>query len=306
MTPEQYRSVAVTDVDVPLTEEALWDLLRDRQAYRRTRYVVARHGEQVAVAELDKPDEVDLFVDIVGVRLLAGRDETVLVERPEVDTAVPSQLAKVAADLPGVRCVVVRGRYQHVSFILDARPRRVHVLDVAPPRPAKLVDQVERLLDTAESLPPTLCLPQVVDLDDLARAHPAEHYLLPCRGGGVSVPGAAVSYLDEVPAPADWTLIGCERSRQIHAHFYPDLAARVPQVDFCPAALAAARPLPPGEARLTKCCLLETRVETRGDTVVVPWGASLEQVAEGLTTAGALAEQRRETPADAPAPEPTA
>src|SRR5690606_2871149 len=83
VTPEQYRSVPVTGRHGPLTEEALWDLLRDRQAYRRTRYVVARHGEQVAVAELDKPDEVDLFVDIVGVRLLAGPDETVLVERPE-------------------------------------------------------------------------------------------------------------------------------------------------------------------------------------------------------------------------------
>jgi len=302
VTPEQYRAVAVTDVDVPLTEEALWAHLRDRQAYRRTRYVVARRGGQVAVAELDTRADGDLFVDIVGLRLLAGPDETVLVDRPEVDTAVPSQLAAVATELPGVRCVVVRGRYQHVSFIVDARPRRVHVLDVAPPWPAKLVDQVERLLDTAESLPPTLCLPQVIDLDDLARAHPADHYLLPCRGSGVSVPGATVSYLDEVPEPAEWTLIGCERSRQIHAHFYPDLAARVPQVDFCPAARAAAQPLPAGEARLTKCCLLETHVETRGDTVVVPWGASLEQVAEGLATAGELAEQR----SDAPTPEPTA
>jgi hypothetical protein len=44
-----------------------------------------------------------------------------------------------------------------------------------------------------------VCVPQVVDLEDLAAAAPARHYLLPCRGGGMSVPGAMISYLDEVP-----------------------------------------------------------------------------------------------------------
>ncbi len=292
MTPEQYRSVAFTDVDVPLTPDALRALLTSRLAYRRTRYVIARHEGAVAIVELLRPDEEDLFGPVTDVRVLAGPDETVLVERPDVDTGVPSQLARVALEHPDARGVVVRGRYQHVNFILDEVPRRVHVLDVAPPRPAKLVDQVERLLDTAEELPATLCVPQVVDLDDLARRHPADHYLLPCRGGGITVPDAAVSYLDEVPPPADWTLIGCERSRQIHDHFYPDRAADVPQVDLCPAKLATTLPLPPGDARLTKCCLLETHVETRGDTVVVPWGATFAQVAEGLRAASDLAATR--------------
>ena len=36
---------------------------------------------------------------------------------------------------------------------------------------------------------------------------------------------------------------------------------------------------------LTKCCLLEDRVASDGDTVVVPWGASLAQIKEGLRLA---------------------
>ena len=36
---------------------------------------------------------------------------------------------------------------------------------------------------------------------------------------------------------------------------------------------------------LTKCCLLEDRVASDGDTVVVPWGASLAQISEGLRLA---------------------
>ena len=43
---------------------------------------------------------------------------------------------------------------------------------------------------------------------------------------------------------------------------------------------ASARP--DGTAVLTKCCLLEDRIERDGDRVVVPWGASLGQVGEAL------------------------
>jgi hypothetical protein len=33
---------------------------------------------------------------------------------------------------------------------------------------------------------------------------------------------------------------------------------------------------------LTKCCMLEDRIERSGALVVVPWGASLEEVRQGL------------------------
>lgn len=287
MIPEQYRTVAVTDVPVPLTEEALRAHLVSRGAYRRTHYVVARNGGEVALAELVKAGETELFEDVLDVRLLAAPDETVLLHRPEVDTGVPSQLARVAAeDAPGKRCVVVHGRYEHVNFILDPDPLRLHVLDVAPPWPAKLVDQVARVLDTAEDLPPVVVVDEVVSLDDLVEAAPpASHYLMPCRGGGIVRPDAQVSYLDEVPPAAAWTLVGCARSRAIHDHFYPEQADGLRQIDICPVNLAAARPLPPGAVRLIKCCLLESHVETRGTTVVVPWGASFAQIREGLDAA---------------------
>ena len=95
------------------------------------------------------------------------------------------------------------------------------------------------------------------------------------------------------PHRADWTLVGCARSRAIHDHFYPDQAGSLRQIDICPATLAAdAAAAAPGTARLTKCCLLEDHIETRGDTVVVPWGASFTLVREGLAAAAALAAPR--------------
>jgi hypothetical protein len=112
-----------------------------------------------------------------------------------------------------------------------------------------------------------------VHLADLAAHRPSAHYLLPCRGSGGEVPGAQVSYLDEHPERADWTLLGCARSRQIHRHFYGD---DPPTVDFCPKA-----DLGPGPV-LTKCCLQESHVESGDGWASVPWGSSLKQVEEAL------------------------
>lgn len=280
LVPERYREVSVTDVDVPLEESALRALLMSRPVYRRTTYVLVRAGASAALVEVDKRESDGLFWDVTDVRLLAGPDRTAWVVRPDLDPGVPSDLARAAAAAgPGARCVVLEGRYGHISFVLDSAPVRLRVLDVAPPHPAKLFDQVERLLATAEDLPEVLPVAQVVELGDLVPEGAAGDYLLPCRGAGMQVPGTQVHYLDEVPAHRDWTLLGCARSQAIHEALY---GARAPQVDTCPRALARAVDVPADEVLLTKCCLLEDHVEVDGRTVVVPWGASFGHLREAL------------------------
>ncbi len=87
--------------------------------------------------------------------------------------------------------------------------------------------------------------------------------------------GASTAYLDERPERRPWTLIGCERSQQIHEWSYGE---RAEQVDICPRNRTGGT-----GAILTKCCLLESHIETDGGRVVVPWGASLSQISEALT-----------------------
>jgi len=284
LVPAQYREVSVTEVPVPLEEDALRGYLVGRDVYRRTRYVIARHGAAAMVAEVSKESGQPLFSPVTELTVLAKAEETVLADAPGVDTAVPTQLARVAREqAPGARCVIVRGLYGHVSFILDPAPVRIRVLEVVPPWPPKLVDQLSRVLDLAEDLPPVELVPELVDLRDLAGRHPAARYLFPCRAGQSAPEAADVSYLDEIPDRKPWTLVGCARSRAIHDWFYGD---DVPQVDMCPRNLAARRAGKAGTGpMLTKCCLLEDRVAADEDTVVVPWGASLAQIREGLCLA---------------------
>jgi hypothetical protein len=292
LVPSAYRSVSVADVPVPLDEASLRAHLTGRPAYRHTRYLIARRGEASAVVEVTKESGQPLFSPITSVTLIAGPEEAAFVDAPEADTAVPTQLARVAARCaPRARCVIVRGRYGHVSFIADPAPVRIGVLEVVPPRPAKLVDQLSRVLDVADDLPPVELVPGLVDLAALARGRPAGHYLFPCRAGQAAVDGARVSYLDEVPPRAPWTLVGCARSRAIHDWFYGGPAGTV---DMCPRALAGRDRPGRTDCLLTKCCLLEDRVVADGSLVVVPWGASLAEVREGLVVAlraGSMARQ---------------
>lgn len=284
LVPRRYREVSVTDVDGPLEPVALRRRFLGRPAYRRTGFIVARADDRAAVLRIRKGSTEPLFSPIEEVEVLAGPDETVIVHAPEVDTAVPTQLAVAAAGrAPGARCVVVHGRYEHVNFILEPVPVPIRIVEVVPPEPPKLVDQVHRVLETAEDLPPLQPEPELVDLVALARSRPSERYLFPCRGSGIVPEGARVDYLDKRPPRADWTLVGCSRSLEIHRFAYGD---EPPFVDMCPRALAAPAPGP----TLTKCCLLEDAVEREGLVVIVPWGASYPQVREGLAALMAVAE----------------
>jgi hypothetical protein len=287
LVPSQYRNVSVAEVPAALDEESLRAYLLGRPVYRRTRYVVARRAGASAVVEVSKESEVPLFSPVVEMSVLARPDETAFVDAAETDTAVPTQLARVAAErAPGARCVIVRGRYGHVSFILDPAPIRIRVVEVVPPWPPKLADQLSRVLDLAEDLPPVELVPYLVDLDELAATRPARHYLFPCRAGEPAQDqrraATEVSYLDEIPERAPWTLVGCARSRSIHDWFY---GGDVPMVDMCPRKLAESDAPPTAMPVITKCCLLEDRVSSEAGLVVVPWGASVAQIREGLQLA---------------------
>lgn len=284
--PTAYREVSVAHVEFALTPENLLGHFLGRECYRRTRYVVVRRGDDTALVGVEPADPEPLFSPAASVSVLALPADTVDVRDPEIDSGVPSQLAKAAARHPGARAVVVEGRYSHVSFLLDPDPLRVRVREVVPPHPAKLLDQAQRVLDVADDLPPILLEPELIELDSLAGDDPV--VLLPCRGAGIRLEGRETHYLDERPPGRDWALLGCVRSRQIHRWFY---GRGAPGPDTCPRALA-----PTVGPLLTKCCLLEDRIDLDGDVAVVPWGASLAQVGDALR---ALA--RRSDPAWAPA-----
>ncbi|MEU7895757.1 hypothetical protein AB0B45_23235 [Nonomuraea sp. NPDC049152] len=274
MIPRAYRDVSVARVDRP---DDLRRLFLGREAYRRTRFLVVRDDEGgTSLLRVEKESDEPLFSPIKTVEVLARPEECAYVLAPEADTAVPSTLARIALSrAPGVRAVVVEGLYGHVSFIVNPDPLRLAVQEVVPPEPPKLLDQVRRLLEVAEDLPPIVPVADTVTFEKLALQAPAECYLLPCSGSGVTVADVPTAYLDRRPELRSWVMLGCARSREIHEWFYGERAATV---EICPR-LRARDPRVP---TLTKCCLLEDRIEYADRLVVVPWGATLAQVRTAL------------------------
>jgi hypothetical protein len=275
--PLPYRQVSVQPYAGALTEAAILEHLRGRDSYRRTRFVILQQGAACAVAWVDRESEAPLFSPISDAAVLALPATCIWVEDPAVDTANPSDLA-AAARRHGAgesATVVVRGMDGHVNFIHRPRPIQVRVVEVVPPEPPKLLRMARQVLTYAE-LPAIELRAEPIDLRDLARQAPdAEAYLIPCRASGLEF-AAPTYFLDERPERHNWTMLACERSCQIHRHFYGE--ADAPRIDFCPRNLAR----PDGSPTLIKCCLLEDRVEIDGQCAIVPWGASLKHVQAAL------------------------
>jgi hypothetical protein len=273
-----YRGLSVQEVGIPLVELDLMPFLLGREVYRRTDYLVLRNGAQTALVAVRKTSTEPLFSPVVEARVLAGPAQVVSINSPETDVGNATALADAALAhrRAGARAYVVQGRYEHVNFIWDPTPVRVRVTEVIPPEPPKLFTMAEQVVAFDEDLPPVDLVLDAVDIHELAAVNPAPRYLLPCRGSGVDL-GGEVAFLDtRPPGRQDWLLIGCERSLQLHQHFYGD---EPPRVDICPRRRAERSH---NEPTLAKCCLLERGVDLDGSTAIVPWGSNLDEIRSAL------------------------
>ena len=253
------------------------EVLLSREGYRRTEFIVLRRDDgAAALVRIDFASREALFNPITSVEWLAGPDDCAYVVRPDVDTANATALAEVALSAGSATICVVEGLYQHVNFIIRACPLEVRLIDVVPPGPPRLLDLARQAITIDEDLPPVRLVPELLDVRTLASGTDEGHFLLPCQGSGVDLPGT-VDYLDQRPARADWTLVGCERSRQLHRWFYGDEPDR--QVELCPDRLT---PADAGTRTLLRCCLLERGIRVEGQRAVVPWGTNLSEVQSAL------------------------
>ncbi len=276
--PSEYRQVAVSYETTDLDEETLRHRFIGRDAYVRTRFIVVRSAEQTALIEVTKTSDSELFSPIDGVRVLATPEECLDIEEPDVDVGVASQFCRIADRHPDRRCLIVEGRYSHISFLLNPKPLWITLIDIVPPGPSKLADQAKRMLDVAEDLPPVGLRVNEIDSLELLTSEddgPTNNLLFPCRTTGVEFAGTDVSFLDQRPPPhPDWTLVGCQRSVQIHASFY-DFEPTT--IDVCPRRFLEP-PQSASDPTLTRCCQLQRGSEELHRTVLVPWGSSLAEV----------------------------
>ena len=223
-----YRGVSVQDA-AGLDERTLREWLIGRRVYRRTEFIVAAGDGEHAVVQVSHAVGEDVLATVEDVRVLDG--PIAFIADPSVDTANASQMARAA--------LTSRRRSARVHRPGTLRARELHRRAGSDPgprarggaaEPPKLLEMARAVVDYDEDLPPVQLTFAPIDLRSLAAA-PGRRYLFPCRCSGLE--RRTVDFLDAgPPEPADWTLIGCERSRQIHVALYGREPAD--RVDFCP------------------------------------------------------------------------
>jgi len=280
MFPSHCKEVSVRSVDFELTEDRIRGFLRGKRAYIRTRFFVFNSGDSWAVAEVDKAQENSVLKGISAVRILSLPDETSFVDDPSLEVLSASVMGALQRKM-GTRCVVVRGRAEHISFFVDEEPKMLTIFDVVPPSPSKLVSMVDSVL---ESDLQDVCVSYSVieaDLNEIAASVTSGSVMFPCRASGLRSP-LPTHYLDETKDLPEGvldgvSLVGCSLSARIFKAVY----GREPRLlNMCPKDLAKARGI--DGPVLVKCCRVKEGFEVDGRIAVVPWGTRSSEVAAAL------------------------
>lgn len=267
------KDVSMHDVDIPLDREHISELMRGWTAYVRTDDLVLRNGDSYAVVRLVKSQEPGLFRKVVDFEILSLPEETVYVEKPDMDVLNTPALAALQARHPG-KAVVVRGMFSHINFIKDIEPQRLMVVDNVPPSPAKLGVLVDVALGSGFVDHPIVKEERIIDMAEKVSEVRTGAVMFPCRVSNLHA-DIPFCFLDDAPEdPGDVTLIGCHLSQRIFRSLYD---RDVPFVNVCPADY-----IEPGVKTIVKCCKVKQGHELDGDVVRVPWGATVPEVVDAI------------------------
>ena len=267
------KDVSMRDVDVPLDEYSIGDLMGSWTSYVRTDDLVLRNGDDYAVVELLKAPGNGLFRKVVGYRIVSLPGDTVFLDLPDLDVLNTPALAAVQAEHPG-KAVVVRGMFSHINYIKDVVPQRLVVVDNVPPSPSKLGMLVRMALASGYVDHPIVPEDRIIDMADKLSEVGTDAVMFPCRVSNLSA-DIPYYFLDDAPEVDDEvTLIGCHLSKRIYTALY---GGDVPFINVCPADY-----VDPSEKTIVKCCKVKTGHELDGNVVRVPWGATVPEVVEAL------------------------
>ncbi len=280
MFPKHCKEVSLKKVSFPLTEEEILKNLIGKPTYKKTKFMVLNNEKDWAVVSIQRPETKELFSNIESIDIISLPESTLYIEDPEIDVLSPTSMLEKAEEM-GTKTLVLKGKFEHISFIHDEKVQPLRVLEVVPPEPPKLVDMVKKILYSGSINKPVKIIPEILDLRDLIQDCKNPSIVFPCQASGLENENDFF-YLDEGPELSkeknnSVCLIGCNLSLKIFKTMYgfePEF------LNFCPKkrALEMKSTVP----ILTKCCEIKEGYELIENIVVVPWGATQKEVGDAL------------------------
>lgn len=275
--PHHCREVSVKKVSFSLTKQNITQHTQGKKCYHSTRYLVLRCNSKTAVIEIEKTNTDSLFEKITNIKILSTPNHCIFLEDNTIDVLNPSALMQIAEKYQQ-DTVVVKGKYEHVSFIHGRGSLRLRVFDIIPPTPAKLHNMVEQALQLQNNSTPIEIIPEITDLQSLAATATTDNLIFPCNASHINqIPGKKVHFLDELnQPPPNSTLIGCNTSLKIFKELYHHTPEMF--IQFCPGEKTST------DLFITKCCELKEGFKHVNGGVIVPWGAEFKDVTQALNS----------------------
>ena len=280
MFPEHCKDVSVKRVSFPLKEKDIKDNLKNKTAYKKTEFIVLKNGDEWAVVRIIKSPSAELFNSIEEVQIVSLPSTTTYHEDSSVDVLSPTKMAEKAEKL-GAKTLIVKGKFEHVSFIHEEEPVPLLVFEVTPPKPPKLLELVKKVLYSGAVSKPVKIVPQTMDLRKIERQCNNPKTVFACQASGLKSEKESF-YLDQRPEftqeeAGSVFLIGCTLSHRIFKTIY---GVEPAFFNFCPKQRALDSH--PEQLIITKCCEIKCGYERIGKVAVVPWGATEKEVEEAL------------------------
>lgn len=262
------------EADFPLTEEGIREGLTGHMAYVRAAYTVMSSNGKYAVAKLNKGEGEGLFRKVDSVEIISLPEDTVFVEFPDMDVLNTPERAELQKKYPG-KTIVVSGMFSHISFIHDLKYETLRIADSVPPYPSKMGMLVHRAFESGYVDLPLVTETFNAEMSEMIKDVKTEGVIFPCRVSGLKS-DKPYYFLDTHPElKHEVTLIGCETSRRIFNELY---GKDVPMINACPKDLCPRD----GVKTIARCCKIRNGYVMDGDVALVPWGATVPEVAEAI------------------------
>jgi hypothetical protein len=279
MIPEHCRHVSVHKVNYKLTVENIKKKLMDSNIYKGTEYLILNNNDAWCIVRIGKTPRKSLFWQVTGVDIISSPENTIFVSDSSVDVLNINAMSELSQKHAG-KTVVVRGRFEHVSFVTPEDPIELVVFDVFPPEPVKLTTMAKEVLKYISLTKPIKIIEKTVDITTMIENCDTGTIVLPCQASDIKT-DKKIIYLDGRPnieseTKSEITLIGCDLSLKIFRELYrftPEF------INICPIKLADE--ISKTESVVIKCCNAKS-FERSGNLYTVPWGVTYKDLEEAF------------------------
>ncbi len=298
LLPPHCSSICFKKVSFLLSKENITKNSIGKIVYFNTDYIILLNDTHCAIVKIQKNKigenrqqtqifnkknikslfDTNILERIKKIEIISLPKDTAFISNPTIDVNNANSMARIAETVEQ-ETVVVHGKYDHLSFIKNEKSIPLIVYDFAPPYPPKLLELVERALDSGRIQKPIKIIPNIIDFNKLATASSKQFVMLTCNTSGIKDSKNLLFLVDKPDISSigaeNIALIGCDPSVKIFQALYKKKPILV---DICPLHIKKKK----GIKGIARCCKIGKGHNRIGDRVYVDFDSTLYEVEEAM------------------------